>query len=114
MPLVHSLRWSLHQVARATAAQEGIQDKQALLYQYFTGNEFRHRMENVLTGLRTMQEDLEREKRALTKHWAKREKQLKSVVLNLTGMSGDIQGIAGGELAKLETLNALLEEDQDE
>lgn len=109
MPLVHSLRWSLHQVARAAAAQEGIQDKQALLYQYFTGNEFRHRMETILTGLRSMQDDLEREKRALTKHWAKREKQLEAVVLNLTGMSGDIQGIAGGELERLSALDELLE-----
>lgn len=111
-PLVHSLRWSLHQVARAVASQEGIQDKQALLYQYFTGNEFRHRMETILTGLRTMREDLEKEKRALTKHWAKREKQLESVVLNLTGMSGDIQGIAGGELEHLESIDALLDDDR--
>ncbi len=107
VPLVHSLRWSLHRIARAASAQEGIQDKQALLYRYFTGNEFRHRMETVLTGLRTMQDDLEREKRALTKHWAKREKQLESVVLNLTGMSGDIHGIAGGEVGKLESIDDL-------
>ena len=112
VPLVHSLRWSLLQVARATAAQEGVQDKQALLYQYFTGNEFRHRMETILTGLRTMREDLEKEKRALTKHWAKREKQLESVILNLTGMSGDIQGIAGGELERLESMDDLLEGDE--
>lgn len=112
IPLVHSLRWSLQQVARAAAAREGVQDKQALLYQYFTGNEFRHRMETVLAGLRSMQDDLEREKRALTKHWAKREKQLESVVLNLSGMSGDIQGIAGGELEKLAALDDLLESDE--
>ncbi len=111
LPLVHSLRWALHRLSRVVSAQEGIQDKQALLYQYFTGNEFRHRMETVLTGLRTMQEDLEREKRALTKHWAKREKQLESVVLNLTGMSGDIQGIAGGELEKLESMEGLFAEE---
>lgn len=106
-PLVHTLRWSLQQISRAVSAQEGIKDKQAFLYQYFTGNEFSHRLETILTGLRTMQEDLEREKRALTRHWAKREKQLESVVLNLTGMSGDIQGIAGGDVGHLETIDDL-------
>lgn len=114
VPLVHSLRWSLHQITRAVSAQEGILDKQALLYQYFTGNEFHHRMETILTGLRSMQEDLEREKRVLTRHWAKREKQLEAVVLNLSGMSGDIQGIAGGEVGRLETIDDLFPEDDDE
>lgn len=113
VPLVHSLRWSLHQIARAVSAQEGILDKQALLYQYFTGNEFHHRMETILTGLRTMQEDLEREKRVLTRHWAKREKQLEAVVLNLSGMSGDIQGISGGEVGHLETIDDLFPEDEE-
>jgi hypothetical protein len=52
-----------------------------------------------------MKEDLEAEKRALTKHWAKRQKQLSQVVKNMAAMYGDIQGISGNALQKIEALS---------
>lgn len=52
-----------------------------------------------------MKEDLEAEKRALTKHWAKREKQLGQVVENMAAMYGDIQGISGNALQKIDALS---------
>jgi hypothetical protein len=87
--------------------------KQALLYRYFTGNEFHHRMETILTGLRSIQEGLEREKLVLTRHWARREKQLEAMSPNLTGMSGDIQGLSGGEVGRLETIGTFFPEDEE-
>ena len=105
LPLIHTLRWSLMELARAKAANDGIQDKQAILYQYFTGPEFRNRLETIVTTFDAMRKTLEQEKKALTKHWAAREKQIDNVVLNLTGMQGDIQGIAGTKLDGLELLD---------
>ena len=42
-----------------------------------------------------MQAELEAEKRALTRIWAKREKQVTQAVANMVLLFGGIQGIAG-------------------
>ena len=104
LPLATSLRWSLHQLAIAKLSQDGAKEKAAVLYSYLTGAEFRQRVEGVIESFTTMKEDLEAEKRALTKHWAKRDKQLSQVVENMAGMYGDIQGISGNALQKIEAL----------
>jgi hypothetical protein len=104
LPLASSLRWSLQQLAITKLSQEGARDKSAILYSYLTGAEFRLRVEGVIEAFSTMKEDLETEKRALTKHWAKREKQLSQVVENMAAMYGDIQGISGNALQKIEAL----------
>lgn len=105
LPLATSLRWSLHQLAIVKLSQEGAREKTAILYEYLTGAEFRQRVEGVIEAFSTMKEDLEAEKRALTKHWAKREKQLSQVVENMAAMYGDIQGISGNALQKIEALS---------
>ena len=40
----------------------------------------------------------------MNKIWDKREKQIERVVLNIGGMQGDIEGLAGLSLPRLETL----------
>lgn len=42
-----------------------------------------------------MQEDPDKEKKAITKHWAKREEQIDRVMQATAGMYGDLQGIPG-------------------
>ena len=105
LPLATSLRWSLHQLAIGKLSQEGAREKAAILYTYLTGAEFRQRVEGVIEAFSAMKEDLEAEKRALTKHWAKREKQLGQVVENMAAMYGDIQGISGNALQRIEALS---------
>jgi hypothetical protein len=57
-----------------------------------------------------MQADLERERRTMTKLWARREEQIRGVVASTAGMYGDLQGIAGRTLQEIEGLDlALLE-----
>jgi hypothetical protein len=51
-----------------------------------------------------MKNDLDKEKRAMEKIWAKREKQIGHVVLNLGGMHGDLEGIAGKTLPVIKAL----------
>ena len=73
-------------------------------YSYLTGPRFRQRVEAIVEAFSTMQEDLDKEKKAITKQWAKREEQIERVVGATVGMYGDLQGIAGKSLQEIEGL----------
>jgi hypothetical protein len=51
-----------------------------------------------------MTEDLDKEKKAITKQWAKREEQIDRVMQATVGMYGDLQGIAGKSLQEIKGL----------
>ena len=67
----------------------------AVLYTYLSSSEFRQRIEAIVEAFVTMKADLDTEKRAMAKQWAKREKQLEQVVQTTASMYGDLQGIVG-------------------
>ena len=112
LPLVIALRQSLMEVANARRAQEGQETKMELVYQYLTGPRFRHRVEAIVEKFTDMQADLDRERKSLTRLWAKREAQIQGVIESTVGMYGDLQGIAGRALQEIEGLETpLLESD---
>ena len=45
-------------------------------YQYLTGPRFRHRVEAIVEKFVEMQSDLDRERKTMTRLWAKREEQM--------------------------------------
>jgi hypothetical protein len=92
-PLAGVLRANLIQMARARTAAAGKEEKLELLYRYLSGVEFRHRLEAVVEAFGRMREDLEQERRAAERQWAKRAKQIEAVTLNVSGMYGDLQGL---------------------
>jgi hypothetical protein len=96
IPLASALRATLHEVMLVKGHQQGAKEKQELLYDYLTGNDFRQRVQAVIEAFTSMRDDLEKEKRALTKYWSKREKQLGLVIDNMSGMVGDVQALSGG------------------
>ena len=97
------------------AASEGQQTKTEMVYQYLTGPRFRHRVEAIVEAFSTMQNDLDRERKAIMKQWAKREVQIERVMQATVGMYGDLQGIAGKTLQEIEGLEMLaLEGPEDE
>lgn len=102
--LALALRVILTKVAVEKSLQEGKAEKKELVYNYLTGPEFRNRVEAIVESFVGMKEDLDREKRAMNKIWDKREKQIERVVLNIGGMQGDIEGLAGMSLPKIERL----------
>ncbi|HOD47851.1 MAG TPA: DUF2130 domain-containing protein [Opitutaceae bacterium] len=105
LPLAQVLRQWLIALAVARAAESGKQEKTALLYAYLTGAEFRQHIEGVVSAFKTMRDDLEAEKRALQKHWARREKELDRAIGCTASLYGSIQGIAGaGALPDIEPL----------
>ncbi|TQV75163.1 DUF2130 domain-containing protein [Aliikangiella marina] len=98
------LRESVIRMSRAIAVQDNKGDKMAMLYDFLTGNEFRMQVEAIVEGFTQMQEDLVKEKRAMSGIWKKREKQIEKVLLNTTHMYSSVQGIAGSAVKSLPML----------
>jgi hypothetical protein len=108
IPVAIALRQSLIDLANARQVGEGQQGKMELVYRYLTGPNFRHRVEAIVEKFTDMQADLDRERRVMTRLWAKREAQIKGVIESTAGMYGDLQGIAGKSLTEIEGLEILL------
>jgi hypothetical protein len=104
LPLAFSLRQTLIEVACARQASEGQQTKMEMVYGYLTGPRFRQRVQAIVEAFSSMREDLDREKKAITRQWAKREEQIDRVMQATVGMYGDLQGIAGKTLQEIEGL----------
>ena len=104
LPVATLLRHTLLQVGMARQVSEGQQTKTEMIYQYLTGPRFRHRVEAIVEAFSTMQEDLDKERKAIMKQWAKREQQIDRVMEATVGMYGDLQGIAGKSLQEIEGL----------
>jgi len=104
LPVAIALRQSLIEVNGARQATQGQQSKMELVYQYLTGPRFRQRIEAIVEKFSDMQADLDRERRATTRLWAKREVQIRGVIESTVGMYGDLQGIAGQALDEIEGL----------
>ncbi len=105
LPVAAILRQSLMEIAMARQATEGQQTKTEMIYQYLTGPRFRHRVEAIVEAFSTMQEDLDKERKAIMKQWAKREEQIERVMGATVGMYGDLQGIAGKSIQEIEGLD---------
>jgi len=104
LPMAITLRNTLIEVASARQASEGQQTKMEMVYQYLTGPRFRQRVQAIVEAFSSMREDLDKEKKAITRQWAKREEQIDRVMQATVGMYGDLQGIAGRSLQEIEGL----------
>ena len=103
--LAIAIRCQLIEVTAARKSGEGQQSKMEAMYQYLTGPRFRHRVEAIVEKFGEMQADLEKERKAMQKAWAKREQQIRGVIDATAGMYGDMQGIAGRSLQEIEGLD---------
>lgn len=112
LPLAAALRHSLIEVATLRQANNGQRNKMELMYQYLTGPQFRQRIEAIVEKFTDMQADLNRERKAITRLWAKREQQLNTVISASAGLYGDLQGIAGHTMPEIEQLDVLLIEEK--
>ncbi len=99
-----ALRHTLLEVSLARQASNGQQTKMEIVYQYLTGPRFRLRVQAIVEAFSSMKEDLDKEKRVITKQWAKREEQIERVMQGTLGMYGDLQGIAGKSLQEIDGL----------
>ncbi len=113
IPVAIALRHTLIELSLARQAGEGQQTKMELVYQYLTGPRFRHRVQAIVEKFSDMQSDLDKERKTMTKLWAKREEQIRCVIESTAGMYGDLQGIAGKTLQEIEGLDMPLLESTD-
>ena len=104
LPVAIAMRHTLMEVASARQASEGQQTKMEMVYQYLMGPRFRQRVQAIVEGFSSMQEDLDKERKVIMKQWAKREEQIERVMQSTVGMYGDLQGIAGKTLQEIEGL----------
>lgn len=105
IPVAIALRHSLVEIAASRQASDGQQTKMELVYQYLTGPRFKQRIEAIVEKFTDMYADLDKERKTMTKLWAKRAEQIRCVVESTAGMYGDLQGIAGRSLAEIEGLD---------
>lgn len=93
LALASVLRSSLIEISTAKVSVVGKNEKMEAIYAYLTGTQFSQRIETIVEAFGSMKKELDREKLAMTKIWATREKQIERVVHNTVGMVGDLQGL---------------------
>lgn len=98
------LRQMLIKTQAVKSSEENKGDKMELLYSYFTSNEFKQNVKRIVENYDKMFEQLNREKKAMTKLWAEREGQIWVVQENLAALFGKIKGIAGKEMGEVDIL----------
>lgn len=108
--LAHVLRLQIMQVSAAKQMSLGQEGKMEVLYKYVTSTEFVHRVQAIVEAFSSMQADLEKERRLAERQWSKREKQIRQVISNTSGMYGDLQGLIG---TSMQTIPALEEGDEE-
>jgi len=80
------------------------------LYAYITSQEFIMKVRAVVDAFNRMLAELESERRAMNKIWNSRQKQIMTVIENVTGFYGSIDGLVGGKKALPEIKSLSLEE----
>jgi hypothetical protein len=103
--LAYVLRDSLIRIYEATQSQENKGEKMSMLYDYLTGIEFKNRIEGIVESFHLLEQDLQKEKKAMTLLWEKRSKQIERVMQNTISMYGSVKGIAGGAIKEVNGLN---------
>jgi len=98
------LREQLMAISRERTASMGKSEKMEALYQYLAGVEFKQKIEGIVEAFTSMQDQLNKERRAMERHWKQREKEIERVVKNTVGLYGDMQGIIGGQIPVIPAL----------
>ncbi len=100
------IRSTLIEQHRIKGSVVGKNEKMEMVYNYFLSSEFRQRVESIVNAFAVMKQDLEEEKKVMSRVWAKREKQIERVLYSTNTISGDIQGLTGSETPEISALEA--------
>jgi hypothetical protein len=97
------LRSALLELAKSRRTVQGKNEKMEILYDYLSSTQFGSRVEAILNTLSQMKKELDAEKRAYSRIWAKRETQIEAVIGSIAHVVGDLETI--GDLAFAEIKN---------
>jgi hypothetical protein len=105
LALAKALRHDLINNRRIRVANEDRNSKADVLFEYVTGNTCYQRISIIVDAYMAMQNDLEAEKRAIQRQWAKRARQLDNLLTGTAQLYGDLQGIVGKSMPELRSLS---------
>ena len=74
------LRAQLIRMYAARQSMIGKNEKLEVIWNYLHGMQFKQRVEAIIEAFSAMKENLEKEKRAMSRLWAEREKQIEQVI----------------------------------
>ena len=114
--LARALRNQLIAVNQNKIIRDGQSTNAERIYDYLMGPLFKARVQSTLEKTKALRDGLTQEKRAAHKHWSAREQQIQIIEESMSGMAGDLFGIAGSSMSEIEALEPLLLDDalQDE
>lgn len=108
--LTYVLRAALLRVDDVRIVQANQGEKSRMLYDYLMGNEFKNQLKTIHDTFVQMYTSLGKEKKTALVNFKKREKEIDRIMLNLSGIAGSINGIAGQTVAEFAEFE-VLEED---
>jgi len=102
--LARALRYALIELDRSRVAAQGQSQKMEMLYGYLVSPQFRQRIQDIVEAFSEMDDELTKEKRAMERIWARREKLIERVKRGTVRMYGELEGIMGTEIPALPAL----------
>jgi hypothetical protein len=112
-PVAETLRVILIEAHKLKLVNTGRNEKMELLYNYLSSAQFSQKIRTMLESFEVMRSDLESEKRAMHKIWAKRQTQLERVTTSMATVVGELQAIAHDAMPQLDSLAQLAPPDED-
>lgn len=104
LPISIMLRGQIQQMATLRNSLVSKDERMEVLYNYLTSAKFKDKVENIIDAFKQMKDQVDEERRAFEKRWKTREQLLETVIKNTSGMYGDLGGVVGNKLWKVEYL----------
>lgn len=113
-PLTVALRRQLIEINRVKTNQQGRDDKIAIMYDYLNSDQFRNRLDTIVTKIATMRDHLNGEQRATKLRWGKQEQNIAMMEEAITGMAGEMMAIAGNTIPTIDQATQALDYDDND
>lgn len=104
LSLAHALRQQLIMVHQTRTAHQGKSSKAEIVYDYLISNEFKQRIEVWVEYFNNRRQEIDKEKKYYLTKWDREEKAIFRVMQNTAGIYGDLQGLIGSALPKVQSL----------
>lgn len=104
IPLAFALRERVLAIRNVIEASKGKSTKAEIVYDYLISNDFKQRIEVWIEYFKGRKDEIDVEKRYFMKKWEKEEKNIMKVMQSTAGMYGDLQGLIGVALPKVQDL----------
>jgi hypothetical protein len=105
--LTRALRQSLLDISKVTASEEAREGKAQVMYDFLVGQEFANTITQMLGPIFRMEEQLQKEKRSITRLWKERETLIEGSISGSQSLYMKIQGIAQVNLPPVQGLEAI-------